>query len=150
MDSAASLGHLDVLEFLHFNRTEGCTTRAMDRVMWNRSAFQCYGGISRTDILRFLHFNRTEGCTTEAMNYAAAAGDLEAVQFLNENRTEGCTVYAMNKARSLEVLQYLHENRTEGCDINAFEHSYYSLGSTNDRLRLEFLKLNYQHVNPER
>eukprot|EP01133_Synstelium_polycarpum_P007480 gene7480-8751_t len=145
MDGAASHGHMDVLEFLHFNRTEGCTTSAMDmdRAIDSLKAF---GAISRTDILRFLHLNRTEGCTTSAINKASQVGDFEAVRFLNENRSEGCTVTAMNRAKSLEILQYLHQYRTEGCDIDAFQYSYY----TNDRLRHEFLKLNYQHINPER
>jgi len=30
MDSAASNGHLEVIKWLHTNRTEGCTYKAMD------------------------------------------------------------------------------------------------------------------------
>jgi hypothetical protein len=30
MNRASENGHLKVVEFLHYNRTEGCTTKAMD------------------------------------------------------------------------------------------------------------------------
>ena len=30
MDCVAERGHLEIVKWLHFNRTEGCTTKAMD------------------------------------------------------------------------------------------------------------------------
>ena len=86
MDNAAY--HLDVVKFLHENRTEGCTTNAMDWAAEN----------GHLDIVKFLHENRTEGCTKDAMNWAAQDGHLNIVKFLHENRTEGCTTYAMDMA----------------------------------------------------
>ena len=41
MDDAARNGHLEVVKFLHMNRREGCTNKAMDSAARN-------GHISRT------------------------------------------------------------------------------------------------------
>jgi ankyrin repeat protein len=98
---AALNGHLDIVIWLHFNKTEGCPYKAMDMAAAN----------GHLDIVIWLHFNRTEGCTTSAMDNAAANGHLEVVKFLHENRTEGCTTYAMDLAAQnghLEVLKWLH------------------------------------------
>ncbi|ETL86474.1 hypothetical protein L917_14092, partial [Phytophthora nicotianae] len=65
-------GHLNVIQWLHANRTEGCTTDAMNRAAWN----------GHLDIIQWLHPNRTEGCTTEAMDWAAKNGHLHVVQWL--------------------------------------------------------------------
>ena len=46
-------GHLEVVNFLHENRTEGCTERAMNWAAEN----------GHLDVVKFLHENRTEGCT---------------------------------------------------------------------------------------
>jgi phage tail protein X len=100
MDYAASYGHLDIVKWLHENRTEGCTEQAM-----NLAA--SYGHL---DIIIYLHTNRTEGCTFRAIDYAAAHGHLEVVKFLYENRKEGCTVDAMNYANNkghLDILKFL-------------------------------------------
>lgn len=35
MDQAAKNGHLDVVQFLHYNRQEGCTGGAMDMASRN-------------------------------------------------------------------------------------------------------------------
>ena len=78
MDDAAIHGRLDVVKWLHENRTEGCTKVAM-----NHAA--CGGFI---DIVKWLHENRTEGCTTGAMDLAAANGYLNIVKWLHENRTK--------------------------------------------------------------
>ena len=68
-------------EWLHENRTEGCTTLAMNRAAQN----------GHLHIIKWLHDNRIEGCTTLAMNWAASNGHLHVVQWLHENRTKGCT-----------------------------------------------------------
>ncbi|GMF34007.1 unnamed protein product [Phytophthora lilii] len=114
MDGAARNGHMQVVEFLHTQRTEGCTAAAMD-------------GAARSGhlaMVQFLHTNRTEGCTTAAMDGAAAGGFIDVVQFLHEHRLEGCTVKAMNgAARSghLEVVKFLHTHRREGCTTDAMD-----------------------------
>ena len=73
---AASNGYLDVVKWLHENRTEGCTTHAMDLAADN----------GQLDVIKWLHENCTEGCTTN--------------EWLHQNRTEGCTTRAMDGAAS--------------------------------------------------
>jgi hypothetical protein len=53
MDSAAGHGHLEVVQWLHENRKEGCTTKAMD----------CAAGNVHLEVVQWLHENRTEGCS---------------------------------------------------------------------------------------
>ena len=55
-------GDLDVVKWLHENRSEGCSIWAMDYAANN----------GHLEIVKFLHENRTEGCTTCAMDNAAA------------------------------------------------------------------------------
>jgi hypothetical protein len=45
MDSAAFYGHFEVVKYLHFNRTEGCTMGALD----------CSTSEGHLDIVKFLH-----------------------------------------------------------------------------------------------
>lgn len=114
MDAAAASGKLATVQFLHENRTEGCTTDALDSAA-------AHGHL---EVVRFLHTERTEGCTTRAMDNAAKSGHLDVVQFLHEHRTEGCTMQAMDSAASsghLGVVEYLHANRTEGCSTRAMD-----------------------------
>jgi len=77
MNWAAEDGYLEIVKWLHLNRSEGCTIYAMN---W-AAAF------GHLEVVKWLHKNRTEGCTTEAMNWAAS-GHLEVVKWLHENRTE--------------------------------------------------------------
>ena len=100
MDWAEMEGHLDVVEWLHLNISEGCTCDAMDNAARN----------GHIDVVRFLHSNRSEGCTAYAMNYAAESGHLDVVKWLTSNRSEGCTDDAMNWAAAnghLNILKYL-------------------------------------------
>lgn len=53
--------HLEVVQFLHENRSEGCTSDAMDEA----------ARIGHLEVVQFLHENRTEGCTADAMDNAA-------------------------------------------------------------------------------
>ena len=59
---AAKYGHLEVVQWLHTHRHEGCSTWAMD---WAAR----YGYL---EVVQWLHVHRREGCTTDAMNWAAA------------------------------------------------------------------------------
>ncbi len=72
--SAGNASPKDSLKWLHENRTEGCTTRAMD---WAADK-------GHLDVMIWLHENRTEGCTTYTMNRVAWNGHLDAVKFLQE------------------------------------------------------------------
>uniref|UniRef100_A0A7S3Y0I1 Uncharacterized protein n=1 Tax=Heterosigma akashiwo TaxID=2829 RepID=A0A7S3Y0I1_HETAK len=69
---------------MHANRSEGCTTDAMDGAAWN-------GHLS---VVEWLHANRSEGCTTDAMDGAAWNGHLSVVEWLHANRTEGAMDWA--------------------------------------------------------
>ncbi|EGG18626.1 hypothetical protein DFA_04121 [Cavenderia fasciculata] len=109
LNMASEYGHLDIVKFLHENRTEGCTTKAMDEAA-------CNGHI---EIVKFLHFNRTEGCTTDAMDFATMNGQtVEMIKWLHFNRTEGCTSMAMCHAAlgdDWDSVEFLQQHRTEGC-----------------------------------
>ncbi|EGG18527.1 hypothetical protein DFA_04021 [Cavenderia fasciculata] len=110
MDEAAKYGQLDIVKFLHFNRSEGATTRAID---------YC----SDLETIKFLHFNRTEGATTHAMDRAASKRHIEIVKFLDEHRTEGATTDAMDLCSDLEIVKFLHFNRTEGATTKAMDYA---------------------------
>ena len=75
MDWAARNGYLDIVQWLHFNRSEGCTTSAMD--------FAAEFG--HIDIVQWLHFNRSEGCSANALRSAALNGHINVVKYLYEN-----------------------------------------------------------------
>jgi hypothetical protein len=69
MDGAARNGHLDLFKWLHENRTEGCTTLAMDYAA------------SHLDLVKWLHENRV--CIRDFMEGAAQQGrHLDVVQWL--------------------------------------------------------------------
>ncbi|EGG22235.1 hypothetical protein DFA_04353 [Cavenderia fasciculata] len=102
--------------FLHFNRTEGATKKAMDNAATN----------GYLEIVQFLHEHRSEGATTNAMDYAAENGHIEIVKFLSDHRSEGATTYAMNKASMnghIEIIKYLHEHRSEGATAIAMDYA---------------------------
>ncbi|KDO28563.1 hypothetical protein SPRG_06421 [Saprolegnia parasitica CBS 223.65] len=116
MDDAATNGHLEVVTFLHWNRTEGGTAFALDGAAAN----------GHLDVIEFLHLNRREGCTTRALDEAAANGHLAVVQFLHFNRTEGCTHQALDEAISrghLDVVRFLIEHRAEGASFNMLDRA---------------------------
>ncbi|EGG22292.1 hypothetical protein DFA_04410 [Cavenderia fasciculata] len=66
-----------VVEFLHFNRTEGASTKAMD---WASE----YGHL---DIVKFLYKHRSECVSTSAVHWAVANGT-EIIKFLEKYRTQ--------------------------------------------------------------
>jgi len=107
-DETAGGGHLSLVEWLHANRSEGCTIEAMDRA--------AEGG--HLSVVEWLHANRSEGCTKSAMDLAAQEGHLSVVEWLHFNRQEGCTTKAMDQAGlngHLPVVQFLSLHRREGC-----------------------------------
>ncbi|KAK1941013.1 putative ankyrin repeat protein [Phytophthora citrophthora] len=124
MDSAASNGHLSVLQYVHEvqlamkskkrkrDDTQGrtipeCSIKAMDGAARN----------GHLPVVQWLHNNRSEGCSVEAMNGAASNGHLEVVEWLFTNRSEGCTTFAMDSAAEnghLDVVKYLHSKNIMG------------------------------------
>ncbi|EGZ06799.1 hypothetical protein PHYSODRAFT_530006, partial [Phytophthora sojae] len=105
MNSAANRGHLDVVKWLHANRTEGCTSQAME------ASFFCTGkGI----------------LSKETVDEAASHGCLEVVKFLHEHRVfeKGCTKSAMTKAahhNHLDVIKWLRTNRRKTNTVQAMD-----------------------------
>lgn len=75
MDNAARKGSLEIVQWLHTHRTEGCTTGAMDGAAMN----------GHLHVLQWLHRNRQEGCTASALHCAAVNGHANVVQWLNES-----------------------------------------------------------------
>ena len=75
MDYAAASGHLRVVQWLHENRSEGCTWAAMTYVAKE----------GHLHVIQWLHENRTEGCTIWAMDRATEKGHHHVVQYLKEH-----------------------------------------------------------------
>ncbi|GAM24807.1 hypothetical protein SAMD00019534_079820 [Acytostelium subglobosum LB1] len=116
MDWAAYCGHLEIVKFLHENRTEGGTEKC-----WLEAAEN-----GHLEVIKFLHHNRTEPCTPEVMEHAAMQGRMAVVQWLHYNRTEGCTNKAIDHAAMsghLNVIKWLFDNRTEGCSYMALDNA---------------------------
>ncbi|OWY90069.1 hypothetical protein PHMEG_00041974 [Phytophthora megakarya] len=81
MEGAASLGHLNVIVWLHYNRGENCSTKSMD----GAAAF----GHHPINIVKWLRRNHDEGCTTAVFGGAAGKGPLDMMRRLHTHRTEG-------------------------------------------------------------
>ncbi len=151
MDCAANNGYLEIVQWLHINTTEGCSSTAMDYAAER----------GHLEIVQWLHINTTEGsvgaraelcCTKYAMDCAARSGHLDTVKWLHINTIEGCTEGAMNWAAEngqleivngytlielkdvlitqwaaenghLDTVKLLHYNRTEGCYENAMDYA---------------------------
>ncbi|KAF4323528.1 hypothetical protein BBO99_00006010 [Phytophthora kernoviae] len=112
MDGAASGGSLDVVQWLHDNRAEGCTISAMNRAAEN----------DHLEVVKWMHAMRNEGCSVSAMEKAAGNGHLEIVKWLHLHRSEGCTERAMDWAAQgghLDVVKWLHVNRMLGSFVIA-------------------------------
>lgn len=175
MDYAAENGHLEVIKWMHLNRTEGSSALAilkaavnghLEVLKWLHLNRRGEGegeleGICRTEamnlsaenghleVVKWLHTNRTEGCTTYAMDWGAANGHLEVVKWLHANRTEGCSKLAMDWAASdgyLEVVKWLHTNRSEGCR----EHAMTWAASNGHMEVVKWLHLNRSEVDLDR
>ncbi|EFA82745.1 hypothetical protein PPL_04440 [Heterostelium album PN500] len=103
MDMASKHNRLEIVKWIHENRTEGCSKAAVIYASANRNI----------ELVKWLHENRTEGCYRSAINNASANGDLELVEWIHKNRTEGCSGRAVNQASlngHLSVVQFLCEN----------------------------------------
>ncbi|OWZ15229.1 hypothetical protein PHMEG_00011166 [Phytophthora megakarya] len=112
LDFAAEAGNVDVVQWLHSNRTDRCTVDAMDMAAAN----------GHLDMVQWLHDHREEGCSSDAMDLAATNGFLPVVKWLHHHRQEGCSHRAMDGAAAnghLEVVKWLHSHRDEGCSKDA-------------------------------
>jgi hypothetical protein len=75
MNWAAGCNHLEVIKWLHKNRSEGCNPYAMNSA----------ADSGHLEVIKWLHTNRSEGCTTLAMDWAAKNGHLDITNWLNYN-----------------------------------------------------------------
>ncbi|KAK1929391.1 putative ankyrin repeat protein [Phytophthora citrophthora] len=131
------MDNAEIVQWLHANRTEGCTTDSMD----------CAAANGHLDVVKWLQANRSEGLTTKAMSGAASNGHLHMVQWLHEHTSAGCTSHAMDDAAEhghLSVIKWLHTNRTEGCTDTAI-----MLSLKNDHLAVaSWLKRTFPLLKP--
>jgi hypothetical protein len=75
MDVAAKCGNLEMIEWLHSNSREGCTTRAMDEAAKS----------GNVGFVRWLHEHRTERCSANAPVSVELIVDPHAVEWLVAN-----------------------------------------------------------------
>ncbi|KAI8921713.1 hypothetical protein BC831DRAFT_437639 [Entophlyctis helioformis] len=87
MDYAASRGQLDVVVWLHENRTEGCTTKALDGVLGRLSDPRFM------EVAEWLLAHRQEGFTRKAIDDAFAHRSAKAIRFLLKNCLDRLTVH---------------------------------------------------------
>ncbi|GAM17792.1 hypothetical protein SAMD00019534_009670 [Acytostelium subglobosum LB1] len=134
MDIAAAHNRLNVVQYLHANRTEGCTTAAIDTASSN----------GHLEVVRFLNTYRKEGCTFSAMDGAAKNGHLDVVEYLHESRTEGASCIGLDRAcvnNHLDVVKFFLEKREERWSDSGMEAT--ALKGNTKMLRMMRL-----HINP--
>ncbi|KAL7748676.1 hypothetical protein RI367_005829 [Sorochytrium milnesiophthora] len=130
MNSAARIGGLELVRFLHEHRTEGCTEQAWVVRHYpeqlTEDALSWVAEYSRADIIEHLHMLPNAPFSAATMDGAAASGDLELVRWFHLNRKEGCTAHAMKRAAQsgyLSIVKFLHEHDYPMCKWRAIERS---------------------------
>ncbi|KAL3669252.1 hypothetical protein V7S43_005634 [Phytophthora oleae] len=88
MDSAASGGHLEIVQYLQENRVEGCTKDAMTNAVINGHA----------DVVLYLGESRHEGPHEYALERTAAQGNVACVDALIRCSIRGCLFEARRAA----------------------------------------------------
>ncbi|EGG16764.1 hypothetical protein DFA_07742 [Cavenderia fasciculata] len=144
MDNAATKGWLEILKWVHQNKSEsGTTEQAINKAAEN-GHFECVKFLVENtkeegteeainmaarnghfNIVQYLH-QHDYICTTRAIDGAAENGHLNIIKYLSENRTEGCSEKAMDLASSnghLDCVKYLHNHRSEGCTNHAMDEA---------------------------
>ncbi|EFA80724.1 hypothetical protein PPL_06310 [Heterostelium album PN500] len=137
MDSASLNNRLDILKWLHDNRTEGHEPNVIDII----SVYD-----HMLVMIKWLTENRTDACTTKAMDNSAKLASLDIIKYLHYNRTEGCSAYAIENAirsGNKEMIRWLIENRSEFSmnpkSIKLIETTM----SNDDSVTIEWLLINY-------
>lgn len=97
MDYAAAAGHLHIVQWLHYNRPEGCTVRAMTDA----------AAAGHMDVVQWLHDNRTEGCVMTTMIWAARCGHDDMVKWIYANEWRGTEFEAIEMAIEEDCLDIL-------------------------------------------
>ncbi|EGG19577.1 hypothetical protein DFA_00155 [Cavenderia fasciculata] len=116
LNHAVISNNIDIVKFLHYNRTEVCGTSAMDTAAEK----------GNLDLVKFLHENRTEGCTVRAMTCAARNSHFEMVKWLHENRTEGCTAEALLGWNDNQKFNLTFEYIVEHKLVNLYDPDIYN------------------------
>ncbi|ETL79603.1 hypothetical protein L917_19803 [Phytophthora nicotianae] len=98
---------LEMLKWLHLNRSEGSSSAAMDGAAAN----------GNFEMLQWLLENCTAGCTTESIVSAARLGRLDIVKWLDQHYPNVHTLKAMSEAASVghfNVVKWIYEQHTPG------------------------------------
>ncbi|GAB9472118.1 hypothetical protein Gpo141_00009306 [Globisporangium polare] len=125
MNLAAANGQLEIVQWLHENHWQGCTTEAMDLAASQNHLY----------VVKWLHENRCEGCTTRAIDWAVANDHVDMVKWLFANRHEGHTQDALHEVCSVEMLELLRELRVPGYSVKCIRTAI----SQGDFARILFL-----------
>ncbi|EFA81820.1 hypothetical protein PPL_05052 [Heterostelium album PN500] len=147
-DTAASLGRIDMIEYLSENRKQDLGNS--DMFEWtiksgqldafhyllakHRDLFDPEGGdylrtallYQQVEITRLLLQQPECRCPKNLIDLMASYGYLHMVMLLHEVTNTGCTKMAMSKAIEkgyLDTVKYLHSNRTEGFNTQAMDVS---------------------------
>ncbi|GAM19958.1 hypothetical protein SAMD00019534_031330 [Acytostelium subglobosum LB1] len=107
MNNAARSGDLELVRYLHENRTEGCTYSAMNMA----------SAKGHLDVVKYLMEHRTERCTHYAIDEAAFNGHLHIVIYLLTMHVPA--VHAIELAcinGYLDIIIYLNENMSAAED----------------------------------
>ncbi|EFA81847.1 hypothetical protein PPL_05079 [Heterostelium album PN500] len=146
MDVAATNGNLEIVRFLHQNRSEGCSYNAFDGaaenghlhvVQWlyaNRTneGFSV-GTIDQVamkghhQVVEWLELNTTQRCSRDILEYVVEEGHLGMLIYCHERNgdnnhyrfSEDTMDVAISRGH-LHMAKWLHANRTEGCTPAAF------------------------------
>ena len=74
MDWAAENGHIEIVKWLHENRTEGCTKHAMNWAAYN----------GHVEIVKWLHENRNEAYIESALLISKRYNHTKIVEYLQQ------------------------------------------------------------------
>ncbi|TYZ65962.1 hypothetical protein PybrP1_010958 [[Pythium] brassicae (nom. inval.)] len=136
MTVAAIYGHLDIVRFLHENRTEGCSEDTLSLAAQNL----------HLDVVKFLreHYPQLQ-CCSSALDRVAAKGNLEllALLYTCSGNTE-CTATALTAAAKnghSDVVAFLLQHQAEGSVSEAL-----TLAAL--RGHLEVVKLLHAQLSP--
>ncbi|KAI8928724.1 hypothetical protein BC831DRAFT_509782 [Entophlyctis helioformis] len=98
MDEAAATGSLETVQWLHANRSEGCTKKAVESAIKHK----------HWDVAAWLLKNRSEGCTPAGVLAAIEDGHADIVKLLHAHAG---TAFPKNAAK--QAIKHGHEDLAE-------------------------------------
>ncbi|KAL7747107.1 Canalicular multispecific organic anion transporter 2 [Sorochytrium milnesiophthora] len=145
MNSAARMGGLELVRFLHEYRTEGCTSDAMTNAV----------RAGHLDVADYLRLHRSEGCwrdtfqlaiydgytlastqwvvrhypeqlTEDALSWVAEYSRADIIEHLHMLPNAPFSAATMDSAAAsgdLELVRWFHKNRKEGCTAHAMKRA---------------------------